>query len=160
MNKTNKYMRLALTALGGLVILVAISWIYTTLQLARLRSDGLFPAPEEGMLALIDRYYPPEKEVKMLYAGPNSPDGNNPHVWYVIAEVYASSRADGSAIGDNGCDAPGSYFLQTKEGWVHVPEQAFPEIIGFWMDVFDLAGAGQIAPSTDWTPGHERRFCE
>lgn len=155
-----KYVRWSLTALGGLVILAAVSWIYTTLQLARYSSDGVFSAPEEGMLALIDKYYPPEREVKMLYAGPNSPDGNKPHVWYVIAEVYASFRADGSAIGKNGCDAPGSYFLQTKEGWVHIPEQAYPELIGFWMDVFDMAGAGESTPTTNWTPGKQGMFCQ
>lgn len=156
----NKYVQRALIGIGGLVLLVAISWGYTNVQLTRYSNDGLYSTPEEGMLALIDTYYPPEREVKMLYAGPNSPDGNRPYVWYVIAEVYASFRADGSAIGENGCDAPGSYFLQTKEGWVHVPEQAFPELIGFWMDIFDLAGAGQSTPTTDWMPGHEGRFCQ
>lgn len=156
----NKYVRWSLTAIGGLLLVAAVSWVYTTLQLARFSSDGVFPTPEEGMLALIDRYYPPERTVEVVYAGPNAPDGRKPHVWYVIAEVYASVRADGSTIGENGCDAPGSYFLQTKDGWVHVPEQAFPELIGFWMDVFDLAGAGQSTPTMDWAPGHEGRFCQ
>ena len=155
-----KFLRWLVIALGIILGGVAISWVYTTYQLAHARSDGVFQTPEEGMLALVDQYYPPDREVKMLYAGPNSKDGSKPYIWYVIMEVYASARADGSAMGDNGCDAPGSYFLQTKEGWVHVPEQDFPEIIGFWMNVFNLAGAGQSTPTTDWTPGHEGRFCQ
>jgi hypothetical protein len=156
----NKYVRWGLTGVGGLLLLVIVSWGYTQVQLARYSADGVYASPEEGMLALIDTYYPPEREVMMVYAGPNSPDGNRPYIWYVIAEVYASVRADGSAMGENGCDAPGSYFLQTKEGWVHVPEQAFPELIGFWMDVFDLAGTGVSAPSTDWAPGKQGMFCQ
>jgi hypothetical protein len=156
----NKYVRWGLTGVGGLLLLVIVSWGYTQVQLARYSAERVYASPEEGMLALIDTYYPPEREVKMVYAGPNSPDGNRPYIWYVIAEVYASVRADGSAMGNNGCDAPGSYFLQTKEGWVHVPEQAFPELIGFWMDVFDLAGVGASTPSTDWAPGKQGMFCQ
>lgn len=156
----NKYVRWVLMGVGGLLLLVIVAWGYTNLQLTRYSADGVYATPEEGLLALIDRYYPPEREVKMLYAGPNSPKGRRPYVWYAIAEVYASVRADGSAMGNNGCDAPGSYFLQTKEGWVHVPEQAYPELIGFWMDVFDLAGAGQSAPTTDWAPGKQGMFCQ
>lgn len=156
----NKYIRRVLTGVGGLLLIVTVSWIYTNVQLARYSADGVYPSPEEGLLALIDRYYPPEREVKMLYAGPNSPDGKRPYIWYAIAEVYASVRADGSTMGENGCDAPGSYFLQTREGWIHVPEQAFPELIGFWMDVFDLAGAGWSAPTTNWAPGRQGMFCQ
>lgn len=156
----NKYVRWSLMGIGGLLLLVIVSWTYTNLQLARYSADGTYATPEQGMLALIDRHYPPERTVEMVYAGPNAPDGSRPYIWYVIAEVYASVRADGSTIGNNGCDAPGSYFLHTKAGWVHVPEQAYPEIIGFWMDIFGLAGSGNPVPSTDWTPGHEGKFCQ
>ena len=34
----------------------------------------------------------------------------------------------------------GFYFLQTLEGWVHVFEGAYSESVGFWMNVFDMAG--------------------
>jgi hypothetical protein len=77
----------------------------------------------------------------------------------VIAEVRAASRKDGLPLGHNGCDAPGSFFLQTREGWVHVPEEAFPEWIAMWMDVFDMAGPGQSTPSTEWAPRQPSRFC-
>jgi hypothetical protein len=112
------------------------------------------------MLAMLDENYMPDRDVKILYAGTNSFDGRRPHIWYVIAEVRASARADGSEMGRNGCDAPGSFFLQTKEGWVHVPEGAFPGFMGFWMDVFDMAGKGQAAPSTNWVEGQPAQFCK
>lgn len=156
----NKYVRWVLLGIGGFLALLIVSWTYTNLQLAHYSAEGLYATPEQGMLALIDRYYPPERTVEMVYAGPNAPDGSKPFIWYVIAEVYASVRADGSSIGENGCDAPGSYFLQTQAGWVHVPEQVYPEIIGFWMDIFGLAGSGTPTPSTNWAPGHEGKFCQ
>jgi hypothetical protein len=69
---------------------------------------------------------------------------------------HAAHRADGSTLGPNGCDAPESFFLETKEGWVYVSEGAFPTFSGFWMAVFDMAGEGQATPSTKRTPGQPK----
>ena len=155
-----KVIRCLIIALGGVLIVGVCSWIYTTTQLRIARSKGMYASAEQGMLAMVDEHYPADRDVKILYAGTNSFDGRQPHIWYVIAEVHASSRADGSELGHNGCDAPGLFYLQTKEGWVFVPEGAFPEFIGFWMKVFDLAGEGQSTPSTDWAPDQNPRFCQ
>ena len=146
-------------SLGILLAFIALSWVYTTTQINIARSKGVYVTAEQGMLANADKYYSADRNVKILYAGTNSFDGSRPHVWYVIAEIHATSRADGSELGHNGCDAPGSYFLQTKEGWVHVPEGAFPGFIGFWMEVFDMDGEGQSTPSTSWAPDQPSRFC-
>ena len=155
-----KVIRCLIIALGGVLIVGVCSWIYTTTQLRIARSKGMYASAEQGMLAMVDEHYPADRDVKILYAGTNSFDGHQPHIWYVIAEVHASSRVDGSELGHNGCDAPGLFYLQTKEGWVFVPEGAFPEFIGFWMKVFDLAGEGQSTPSTDWAPDQNPRFCQ
>jgi len=154
-----KLTRRVLIILGILIAITPVSWVYTTARLAVARSKGVYSSPEQGMLAMMDQYYAPDKTVKILYAGTNSFDGSKPHVWYVIAEVRASARADGSELGSNGCDAPGSFFLQIKEGWVHVPEQAFPGFMGFWMDVFGMAGEGVSTPSTNWAPDQNPQFC-
>jgi hypothetical protein len=106
-----------------------------TASLERAHSKGVYPSAEQGMIARID----------ILYAGPNSSD-RQPHVWYVIAEVRAASQADGSAMTRHGCSAPGSFFLQSKEGWMFVPENDFPVLLGFWMGVFGQAGPGQVTP--------------
>ena len=148
----------------GLAALVplffACSWVYTGSQLALAKNGGIYASPEQGMRALAQKSYAPDRQVKILHAGPDSSDGSQPYVWYVIAEVRASSRADGSELGHNGCDAPGSFFLQTREGWVLVPEGAFPGFIGYWMKVYGWAGEGQATPSTDWAPGQPSRFCQ
>jgi len=155
----NVWLRRLLIALGISSAFVVLAWIYTTVQLNNARVKGVYAAPELGMLALAEKYYTTDREVKILYAGTNSFDGSNPHVWYVIAEVRATARADGLELGPNGCDAPGSFFLQTKEGWVHVPEGAFPTFMGFWMKVFDWAGEGKSAPSTNWGADRPSQFC-
>jgi hypothetical protein len=156
----NKVFRWSLTTLVVLMIFIAGSWLFTTIQLERARSRGIYPSAEAGMLANAQKYYSDDREVRILYAGTNTFDGSKPYLWYVIAEIHASARADGSELGHNGCDAPGSYFLQIKDGgWVHVSEGAFPTMIGFWMDVFDMAGVGQSTPSTDWAPDQPAQFC-
>jgi hypothetical protein len=155
-----------IAAFGVLIMLsfsvdaLAASWWYTTAQLAMARWRGTYPTAEEAMRAIIDRGYVGVSRVDILYAGPNSSHGWQPHVWYAVAEVRADRRADGSAMGLHGCDAAGSFFLQTKEGWVHVPEGAFPTLIGLWMPVFGQAGVGQRDPSTDWAPSQPARFCQ
>jgi hypothetical protein len=154
-----KITRRVLILLGVLIAIIPLAWIYTSVQLASARSKGLYSSPEQGMQAIIAKGYTADRSVKILYAGTNSFDGSQPHVWYVIAQVHASARADGSALGKNGCDAPGIFFLQTKEGWVFVPEGAFPGFIGFWMKAFGMAGPGQSAPSTDWAPNQPAKFC-
>ena len=155
-----RIVRWMLVLLGFSFICVASSWIYTAMQLNIARAKGVYSTPEAGMIARAEQYYTADRQVKILHAGTNSFDGTKPHVWYVIAEIRASARADGSALGHNGCDAPGSFFLQTKEGWVYVPEGAFPGFIGFWMDVFGWAGEGQSTPSTNWAPDQPSRFCQ
>jgi hypothetical protein len=155
-----KVIRWFLVTLVTIVMVSSCSWLFTKAQLARARANGLYDTPEQGMLAHAEKYYTADREVKILYAGTNSFDGTQPHIWYVIAEIRASAHADGSELGDNGCDAPGSFFLQTKDGWVHVPEGAFPGFIGFWMNVFGWAGEGQPTPSTNWGPDSPDTFCQ
>ena len=150
----NKYVRWSLIVAGIAVGLFALSWLYTKLVIANARADGEYASAEEGMMALMDKYYPPDREVKIFYAGPNENDGDNPYVWYVIAEVRASTRADGSQMGLNGCDNPGTFFLQLKDGkWVHVPEGLFTTFMTSLLDVFDMAGEGQFAPTIDLLNG-------
>jgi len=132
-----KILRRLLIVLGILAAIVPLAWVYTSVQLASRALEGTVFLPEQGMQAIIAKGYTADRNVKILYAGTNSFDGSQPHIWYVIAEVRASARADGSALGKNGCDGPGLFFLQTKEGWVHMPEGAFPGFIGFWMKALE-----------------------
>ena len=159
--------RIMRIVLGSILIMITFAvhvlfsaWLYTTSQLAHARSHGAYATAEQAMLAEIDKGYVGVSQADILYAGPNSFEGRQPHVWYVIAEVRAAARVDGSEMGRNGCDAPGSFYLQTAEGWVHVPEGAIPEIVGFWMRVFGLAGPGLSSPTIDYAPSQPKRLCQ
>ena len=138
-----------LTCVGMLLLL---SRPYTSIVLSAARKAGVFSSAEDGMRALVARQYVQPDDVQIVSAGTNSFDGSSPHVWYVVACVWGGGRADGSAVGSHGYDydQPGSYFLDTKEGWVHVPEGALPEFVGFWMSVYGLAGPGATQAIHEW----------
>jgi len=129
--------------------------VYTTSQLRMASARGVYPSAEAGMRALIDRSFREPDKVQIIYAGTNSFDGSSPHVWYVLACVWGGTRADGSPVGTERhvYDQPGVYFLDTRQGWIFVPEGSFPEIMGFWMRVYDLAGPGSSIPSHAWGSG-------
>jgi hypothetical protein len=78
----------------------------------------------------------------------------------MASTVRSTFRADGSEMGRNGCDNPGTFFLQIKDGkWVHVGEGFFTTFMTSWMETFDLAGEGQVEPSADWAPDQNPQFC-
>lgn len=154
-----KILRQFLVLMGVSMVVIFLCWGYTSLQLANARKEGIYSSAEQAMLSRIDQHYTDPKRVTILRAGPNSFDGSEPHIWYVIAEVRASAYADGSSLGARGCDAPGNFYIQTKDGWVFMPEGAFPVAVGKWMRLFGLAGPGDPNPSTDWAPNQSSKFC-
>lgn len=145
--------------LGCYAAYVAFSWLFITHELNQARAEGAYANPEEGLQAFADKYYAPDHEVKIYSAGPDAHDGSKPYVWYVIAEVRASTYADGSEVGHNGCDNPGLFFIQLKDGkWVQVPEGILTTFMLGWLDRFDLVGEGEVTPSTDLLHG-PTQFC-
>ena len=136
------------------------TYYYTTQVIARARERGLYPTAEAGMRQLISKDYDDIQDVTIFYAGPNARGGKDPYVWFVIAEINKKNRADGLALGEHHCDAPGTFFLQTHDGWIHVPEGAFPQLLGKWMPAYDLAGPGQAVPSINLHNNQPYRFCQ
>lgn len=117
---------------------VGATWLYTVGQLRLAEIKGIYSSPEEGMQTLISHTYRDIKKIEIVYAGTNSFDGSMPHVWFVTAKVWADKLADGRSVGKGGYDYPGSYFLRVRDGWVHVPEGAFPELVGWGMQIFGI----------------------
>lgn len=151
---SSRLLRLGLMAIG--VVAVAIgstlwSWSYTTSRLAAARSTGVFPSPAEGMLALVQSGWTGIEEARIVHAMPESAPLGGPHIWYAIACVWADSREDGSPTGSptHEFDAPGSYFVDTNEGWVLMPESASPLLVALGMRVFGLAGDHPAQPFHD-----------
>jgi hypothetical protein len=135
-------------------------WTFTTSRITSARSIGVFPSPSEGMLTLVHSGWVDIQEARIVHVQQETFLGGGPHVWYVIACVWAESRADGSPVGSatHDFDAPGSYFVNTHEGWILMPESSLPLFVGFWMPVFNLAGDDRVQPFHD--PASEpKRIC-
>ena len=135
-----------------ILFVFTVTWVYATGTLAVLSARGVYPSAEDGMLALIEHGYVNPDDYQIIYAGTNSFDGSQPHVWYVIACVWGGTRADGSPVGSSrhDYDQPGVFFINTRDGWVFAPEGVFPVTLGYWMQLYDLAGPGSSKPSHDW----------
>lgn len=145
---SSKLRRIGLIAICLIALAIGFtiwSWSFTTSRLNSARSTGVFPSPSEGMLTLVQSGYVGIQEARIVHAKQEIfPVGGGPHVWFVIACVWAESRADGSAVGSSNhdFDFPGSYLVDTPEGWVLMPEASSPLFVGFWMKVFGLVGDG------------------
>lgn len=118
---------------------------YAVVQIEHAKRDGVYATPEDGMRDLIENNYGNIERVEIDHAGTNSFDGRSPHVWFVSARVYAAARGDGRKIDEGAYDYPGSYFLHTDEGWVHVPEGRLPVWVGRAMAWFELFGCDRDA---------------
>jgi len=133
----------------GLAALVPIFflclWIYAVSQLALAKNDGIYASAEEAVIMLNSQGWGGAEVVRLEDVGAsiNRHDGSQPHVWFGGARVYLDRVPQGR---DRTEYSSGSYFLHVKEGWVHVPEGAFPEFIGWIMELYGLEGV------KEWTP--------
>jgi hypothetical protein len=138
--------RLAIILLGVLLLIplfFAGTWVYASSQLTLAKEKGIYATAEEGMRSkLLQQAWDlePEPQVEIVGAGPNQHDGSQPHVWFVMAQVRADHRPGGKSTAPRGYYSGGPFFLRVQEGWVHVPEGAFPEFIGWAMTLYGLEG--------------------
>ena len=157
MSLSSGLLRIGLIVICIIALLTGVtfwSWRFTTSRLEAARSIGVFPSPAEGMLTLIHSGWTGIQEVQIFDVQERAL-GGGPHVWFVSACIWAESRADGSAAGFPTHDyAPvGSYFVNTHEGWILMPETSLPLFVGFWMKVFGLAGNDIVEPVFDPSTG-------
>jgi hypothetical protein len=130
----------------GLVTLVPMFflciWIYTTSQLALAKNEGIYATAEEAVIAKFGQDKGRAKVVRLgnVRASPNRGGGSQPHVWFGVATVYLDRVPQGW---DRTQYSAGSFFIHVKEGWVYVPEGAFPEFIGWVMEFYGLEGVNE-----------------
>jgi hypothetical protein len=142
-----KWIILAIT-LAVVLACAAFPRMYTIAALNWARSDGVFATPQDGAIFNANRGYCGVERVEIDQNSANSFDGSNPHIWYVIYTVYAKTRAPcdslhpGAPLDHQTYERGGQFYLNVKDGWVMMPEGMFPEFIGFWMKVLNLAGSG------------------
>ncbi|MCP4417091.1 MAG: hypothetical protein GY805_10740, partial [Chloroflexi bacterium] len=135
-----KRVRAATGIIAILLFLLVAPLVWTVGQLTLAKADGIYATPEEGMTSKLLKNsggYEIER-IDILSAGPNYPDGRLPHVWYVMVNIYAEYRSDGKSTAPRGSWGGGSYFVKVADGWVHVPEGAFPVLMGRVMAWYGL----------------------
>ena len=127
------------------------SWLFTTNRLNAARSIGVFPSPAEGMMTLVHDGYVGIQEARITSVVQETAVGGGRHVWFVTVCIWADSRIDGSPVRHTNSDFDfgGSYFVDTHDGWVLMPETSLPLFVGFWMPIFDLAGDDTAQPFND-----------
>ena len=126
----------------GIVALVLLffvgSWAYAASQLTLAKSEGIYATVEEGVIARNNRSLGSAKVIRIenVWAEPNSRT-TQPHVWFGGATVYLDRIPEGY---DWDHYNAGSFYIHIREGWVHVPEGAFPEFIGWVMELYNMEG--------------------
>ena len=122
----SKLRRVGLIAIFAIAVAFTFilgSWFFTMNRINSARSIGVFPSPAEGMLTQVRSGWIGIQEARIVQAVPETALGGGPNVWFVVACVWAESKADGSTVGSptHDFDAPASYFVDTHEGWVMMP---------------------------------------
>ena len=132
--------------LAGLVSLVplffAFSWFHATSQIELAKNEGIYATAEEAVIALNSQGWGGAQVVKIedVRASSNRWDGSQPHVWFGGCTVYLDRIPEGW---DRTQYSSGSYYIHVWGGWVHIPEGAFPEFIGWVMELYDLEGVNE-----------------
>lgn len=142
---TMEVLGLVFTATAVITVLLTV---YTFSVLGWARQRGVYETPQQGTIARANENYCEVDRVEIQHASTNSFDGSDPHIWYVIYRVYAKNHTPcdavnpGSALFHGTYENAGNFWLNIKEGWVFMPEGRFPRVVGTWMKVLGLAGAG------------------
>ncbi len=135
--------RFALGAALLVLLFFAGSWVYAVSQLALAKQAGIYATPQEAVIGKNSQGWGGAEVVRIegVWAEPSQRDAQ-PHVWFGGGTVYLDRVPVGY---DKAYYSAGSFFLRVREGWVHVPEGAFPEFIGWVMELYNLEGVRQFA---------------
>jgi len=139
---SRKWPRILAVAMSLIPLFFLCIWLYATSQLALAKSRGIYATAEEAVIALNSQGWGGAEVVKItgVHAGPDRHDGSQPHVWFGGGTVYLDRVPQG---GNRSYYPAGSFYLHVRKGWVHVPEGAFPEFIGWVMELYDLEGVNE-----------------
>jgi len=141
-DKSRRIPRLAWAGLGlaaAVPLFFLCIWIYATSHLAMAKSDGVYATVEEAIIANNSQGWGGAKVVRVenVHAGPIRYDGSQPHVWFGGSTVYLDRVPEGWS---RSIYSTGSYYIHVREGWVFVAEGAFPEFLGWVMELYGLEG--------------------
>lgn len=129
---------LAILAVALLALCFLAPWAYAIGQLELAKSEGIYASVQEAVMARNSTGWGGARVVSIedVHAGPNRRDGLD-HVWFGGAEVTLDRIPQGGRHMEY---STGSFYIRVRDGWVHMPEGAFPELVGWLMEVYDLEG--------------------
>jgi hypothetical protein len=138
---TRRLPRLAWIGLGlaaAIPLFFACIWVYAVSQLALAKNNGVYPTVEEAIIAH-SQGWGGAKVVRIedVHARPNRRNGSQPYLWFGGATIYLDRVPQG---GNRSQYASGSYYIHVQDGWVFMSEGAFPEFIGWVMELYGLEG--------------------
>jgi hypothetical protein len=121
------------------VFFVLATWGYAKGHLAVAKARGVYPTPEEAILARFSEGWGGANvvSIKHVHAGPNDPNRSQPHIWFGGADVYLDRIPQG---GRRTHYVTGSFYVRVEDGWVYMPEGAFPPYVGWVMSLYGLEG--------------------
>ena len=116
-------------------------WVYAASQLALAKSEGAYPTVEEAVIGYHSRGWGDARVVRVtdIQTGPNR-ENSQPHIWFGTATIMLDRIPEGY-IKDT--YHAGSFYVHTRDGWVLMPESAFPEFVGWVMELYHMEGVGR-----------------
>ncbi len=141
--------QLALRVILGMVAAAAVFffliWAYAASQLAMAKSSGAYPTVAEAVIGYNNTGLGDAKVVSItnIKTSPNRRDGSQPYVWFGTATVKLDRVPTGLSRSSY---FAGSFYIHTRAGWVFMGEGAFPEFIGWVMQLYNLEGARDYRP--------------
>jgi hypothetical protein len=139
---STKWIWIGLCVLALVPLSFGCLWVYATSQLALAKSNGIYPTVKDAVINVNSKGWGGAHvtSIDSIQTSTNSFDGLHPHVWFGSAIVHYDRIPQG---GRRDWDMPGSFYIHVREGWVLVPEGAFPELIGWVMELYHLEGVGE-----------------
>ena len=139
--KSRRFPRLARVGIGVVALVplfFACSWVYAASQLALAKNKGVYSTVEEAVIESNSQGLGGAEVVRIenVWAEPNSRIFQ-PHVWFGGATVYLDRVPEGHNWDHY---SAGSLYINVRDGWVHVPEGAFPGFIGWVMELYNMEG--------------------
>jgi hypothetical protein len=134
-----RFIRIGLGLIALVPLFFGCSWAYATSQLELAKNEGVYATPEEAVIAKNSQGWGGASVIKLdnVRAEPNNSSGKQPHIWFGFAEVYLDKVPEGF---DRKQYSSGSFYVHVRDGWVFMGEGAFPEFVGWVMEVFNLEG--------------------
>ena len=127
---------IALIVLALMAFCALAPWAFATAQIELAKSEGIYASPEEAIITRHSEGWGGARVVSIenVRARPNRRDGMD-HVWFGGARVTYDRVPAG---GRHDSYEMGSFYIRVRDGWVHVPEGALPELVGRLMLIYNI----------------------